>query len=250
MRILKSAGLVSSFNVANIDESIFMIAAKGLHTVASIIGVERDDLKWNEAPRKPRDYYFMRHFLAINDFRIILRKACAVTNIQLLGFIPDYYGERNENNVVAKYVKDIVLDMPASKEPVSHAPDGVFGLECNGKTALMFLEVDRGTEVLTDAKTGVLKALRFYSAYLLDGKYQRFAKDFNVPSFKGFRMLMITTNSERIQNIRSACDALHVPDKAKQFLWLASMEDISEKTLFAKVWRSVDSRDVTLYGIL
>ncbi|MDD4050264.1 MAG: hypothetical protein PHR28_00005, partial [candidate division Zixibacteria bacterium] len=62
--------------------------------------------------------------------------------------------------------------------------------------------------------------------------------------------LMITTNSERIQNIRSACDALHVPDKAKQFLWLASREDISEKTLFTKVWRSVDSRDVTLYGIL
>ncbi|MBK7143563.1 MAG: replication-relaxation family protein [bacterium] len=250
MRILKSAGLVSSFTVANIDEALFMVSTKGLHTVAATIGVDRDDLKWNETPSKPRDYYFMRHFLAINDFRITLRKACTAADIKLLGFIPDYYGERTSNGAVEKYIKDLVLDMPVSNAPVSHIPDGVFALESNGKAALMFLEVDRGTEVLSDAKTGVLKALRFYTAYLLDGKFQRFAKDFNVPAFKGFRLLLITTTKERAQNIRSACDALPAPDKAKQFLWIASVDDISEKTLFTKIWRSLDSRDESFYGIL
>lgn len=250
MRALKAQGLVSSFTVGNIDESIFMVASKGLNVVASTLGVERDDLKWNEAPSKPKDYYFMRHFLQINNFRIALRAACRKNDIKLLGFIPDYYGERNETGNVQKYIKDVVLDMPTSKEPVSHAPDGVFALENKGKAALMFLEMDRGTEVISDPTVGVLKALRFYSAYLLDGKYQRFAKDFGLESFKGFRVLMVTTTDERIQKIRSACDSLNVPDKAKQFLWLAAAENLSSRTLFTKVWRSADSRDNALYGVL
>lgn len=250
MRALKAQGLVSSFTVGNIDEAIFMVASKGLNVVASTLGVERDDLKWNEAPSKPKDYYFMRHFLQINNFRMALRAACRRNDIKLLGFIPDYYGERNETGNVQKYIKDVVLDMPTSKEPVSHAPDGVFALENKGKAALMFLEMDRGTEVISDPTVGVLKALRFYTAYLLDGKYQRFAKDFGVESFKGFRVLMVTTTDERILKIRSACDSLNVPDKAKQFLWLAAAENLSSRTLFTKVWRSADSRDNALYGVL
>ncbi len=250
MRALKTEALVSSFTVGNFDESIFMVTTKGLYTVASTLGVELDDLKWNETPSKPKDYYFMRHFLHINNFRIALRVACERREIKLLGFIPDYYGERTEKGNVQKYIKDVVIDKPTSKLPVSHAPDGVFALEHKGKAALMFLEMDLGTEVVSDPGTGVLKALGFYTAYLLDGKYQRYAGDFGVESFKGFRVLMITTTEERVDRIRSACDKLNVPVKAKQFLWLAPIDSLTSKTMFNKVWLSADSSDSKVYGIL
>ncbi len=248
MRLLKGAGLVQTFNVANIDESIFTLASRGMDKLAETIGVERKDLKWNDAQSKPKDYYFMRHFLAINDFRITLRQACWASGVRLLGFIPDYYGERSDSGNVQKYIKDIVIDKSATKDSVSHTPDGVFALEAKGKAALFFLEVDRGTEVISDPKAGVLKALKFYAAYLLDGKYQRFAKDFETEAFKGFRVLMVTTTRERVLNIRAACKTLDVPAKAKQFLWLSG-EELHEKSIFGPVWVSADADDRTTYRI-
>lgn len=249
MRALKASGFVASFTVANIDESIFMVSPHGLQAVAEALGIERDQLKWSETKAKPRDYYFMRHFLGINDFRIALTLACKTSDIRLLGFIPDYYGEKSERGVVTKYIRDVVCDVAHERREVAHTPDGVFALERDGKHALFFLEIDRGTEVVGDLAKGVLKSLRFYANYLLEGKYQRYATDFNVPEFKGFRSLLVTTNTVRLENIRSASKSLDVPDKAKRFHWVATDEQITLKTMFTPIWRSIDPSDSKQYQI-
>lgn len=249
MRILREADFVESFTVPNIEESIFSIAKKGLISVAESLGVEIDELKWTESRKKPKDYYFMQHFLAINDFRILLKEACDDSSITLLGFIPDYFGGKTASGGVRKYIKDIICDIQSDRVDISHTPDGVFALEKDGKSALFFLEIDRGTEVVSNTSRGVLKSLRFYMRYLLDGKYQRYAKDFGVESFKGFRSLYVTTSDKRLQNIRVATDILNMPSKAKRFHWITTFKDIQSKNIFKSIWVSIDPSDNCTYKI-
>ena len=249
LRLLKTACYVSAFTVASIDESIFTLSKQGLQAVGEALGVDRDQLKWTETNAKPRDYYFMRHFLAINDFRITLRLACEASGIQLLGFIPDYYGEKTNAGGVTKYIRDVICDIAHEQQEVSHTPDGVFALERNGKQALFFLEIDRGTEVVSDPDKGVLKSIRFYANYLLEGKYQRYAKDFGTSEFKGFRALYVTTTDIRLANIRQAAGALPVPVKAKRFNWITTFKQLIQSTIFTPIWYSIDPTDENRYQI-
>ncbi len=249
VRLLRNHGLLADFNIPNVDEAILTIGRNGLQEVAALLGVESSALRRSDIKNKPRDYYFMRHFLAINDFRIRLSLDCERVSLQLLGFIPDYYGERTERGGTAKYIKDAVCDIEGSRPDISHTPDGVFALEREHKAALFFLEIDRGTESVSDPDKGVLKAVRFYSNYLIDGKYQRYAKDFQTDEFKGFRALFVTTSDTRIANIRRATTELNVPAKAKRFLWLSSFDMIEKNGLFGPVWISSDENDQRIYRI-
>ena len=249
MRLLKKAGMVSSFDVANISESIFAVAKDGMQCVATVLGIEPDQLKWADVRTKPRDYYFMRHFLAINDFRIVLTRACDNSAVELLGFIPDYFGEMSKKGGVRKYIRDVVCDISADREEISHTPDGVFALRKNGKVALFFLEIDRGTEVVSNPSKGVLKSIRFYLSYLMQGGYCRYAKDFAVSEFRGFRSLHITSTEKRLSNIREACNALDVPTKAKLFQWITTSDRVSEESIFQPIWVSIDSIDSRSYQI-
>lgn len=249
MRILREAGYIKSFSVPNIDESIFLVAQKGINSVAKSLGVNTEELKWTETKAKPKDYYFMRHFLAINDFRIILKQACDNSTVKLLGFIPDYYGKKTGRHGVSKYIKDIICDIVSEQNEISHTPDGVFALEKNGKAALFFLEIDRGTEVVSNANKGVLKSIRFYLSYLLEGKYQRYSKDFNVNSFKGFRSLYVTTSDRRLQNIRQASESIKIPQKAKRFHWITTFNQLEDNDIFEPIWVSIDLNDSNSYRI-
>ena len=213
------------------------------------MGVDKSQLKWTETKAKPRDYYFMRHFLAINDFRITLTTACESSGIHLLGFIPDYYGEKSERGVVAKYIRDVICDVKDNRQEVSHTPDGVFALERDSKPALFFLEVDRGTEVVGDASRGVLKSIRFYANYLLNGKYQRYAEDFGITEFKGFRSLYVTTTDIRLANIRLAVEKLDIPSKTKRFSWITTEGELTAQSIFEPIWLSTDPADEKRYQI-
>ena len=249
VRVLKQHGCIATLHVAHIDEAILTLAPGGLRTVAEALGVERTELKWSSGTAKPRDHYFMRHFLAINGFRIALSHACVNSQVQLLGFIPDYYGEKARAGGVAKYIRDVICDVTTDRESISHTPDGVFALQKDGRVALFFLEIDRGTEIVSDPDKGVLKSLRFYANYLLDGKYQRYAEEFGVPEFKGFRSLYVTTSQARLTNIRQAAAKLNVPPKAKRFQWLTIADNIEEHKLFTPIWFSCDLEDPENYQI-
>lgn len=85
--------------------------------------------------------------------------------------------------------------------------------------------------------------------YLLNGKYQRYAKDFEVDSFKGFRSLFITTSEKRLENIRQATESINMPQKAKRFHWITTFEKIHDGNVFEPVWVSIDINDFHSYQI-
>src|SRR5262249_17580381 len=150
MKALLDMGFVKSFTAPHIPERIFYLDKKGAEIVAIETRLTMEELDWRSHQRVPKDYYFLRHFLAINDFRITLILACQRSDLSLVGFIPEFVGEKNDSGFVKKYLRDHVQDY-------SHTPDAVFCLEKDGKPALFFLEIDRGGEVLTDETKGFLK---------------------------------------------------------------------------------------------
>lgn len=276
LRALLSLGYVKSFVAPHVTERIFHLDTLGAKTVADRLGVDTSELKWMNGSRPPKDYYFLRHFLKSTDFRIALTEACreqSDNNLRLLGFIPEYYGERDavtDGRSVTKYVKDFVCDINRPSEKFSHAPDAVFALGKNNTPALFFLEIDRGTETISNSEKGVLKCIRFYLNYLVSGGYRRYETDFgSTTPFKGFRALIVTTSQVRVENIRRAAGVLPFDAKAKRFVWLTDEAQVygqasdavdgsdtgstsrgsNSTNIFQPVWRSADADDEHQYRI-
>jgi hypothetical protein len=143
---------------------------------------------------------------------------------------------------VKKYLRDRVQEY-------SHTPDGVFCLEKDGKPALFFLEIDRGGEVLSDPTKGFLKCVVFYLNYWSGTAWKRYEKDFH-REFRTFRMLTVTTSSERLAHMREAVTAYPFGNsQAKRFLWGTIQGNVAVDWLFERIWQPMDTADNTLYGI-
>ena len=197
----------------------------------------------------PKDYYFLKHFLAINDFRILITQACEANPIDLLGFIPEYIGEQTKEGHVKKYIRDRIADISFSAFSYSHTPDAVFALEKDGKSALFFLEIDRGIEVVSDSSKGFLKCAVFYLNYWVDRGWERYNSDFK-QEFNTFRTLVVTTSQTRLQHMREAVTGLSFPkEQAKRFLWGTIQSWLRVDSVFEPIWQSLDMNDQTPYRI-
>lgn len=251
LRVLRELGFLKDFTVPGVEEGIYHLDQRGAELVAGELQVEVSDLKWNRTQRSPKDYYFLRHFLKLNEFRIYLTLACRDNEggICLLGFIPEYYGEKTVQKGVVKYIKDFVCDLHNQSERISHTPDAVFALEKEGKPALFFVEIDRGTETISDEEKGFLKCVRFYLNYLIEGKYRRYRSEFQCGEFKGFRTLIVTNSQARLDNMREVVGRFDFPQQAKRFLWATTDDRLSPQTLFDPIWHSLDHTDGNRYRI-
>jgi hypothetical protein len=249
IQALLELGFIKSFTAPHIPERIFYLDKKGAEIVAIESRVPFEDLEWYSHTRAPKDYYFLRHFLAINDFRITLTLACQKSTIHLSGFIPEYVGEKTGEGHVKKYIRSKVNDIAFSAVSYSHTPDAVFSLEKDGRAALFFLEIDRGGEVLTDSQKGFLKCVVFYLNLWSGTVWKRYEKDFG-REFNAFRVLIVTTSQERLKHMRDAVTAYPFPQNlAKRFLWGTIQSHVTTDWLFESMWQSMDTSDTTLYRI-
>lgn len=252
LRILTADEYVGGFTAAGTSETVYYLERKGVEVVASYLRVSLDDLKWTRSTRTPKDYYFLRHFLKANDFRIALTQAVnsADTGVKLLGYIPEYYGERTEKGGSVKYIRDFICDTHNQSAIIYHTPDAVFALEKDGKAALFFLEMDRGTEALTNPEKGFLKCLHFYLNYWVGGKYQRYSEDFRCEAFRNFRTLFVTTSQARVDNMRQAAKDVNIePSQVKRFIWLTADDRLARDSMFQSIWQSADIADNNYYKI-
>lgn len=253
LRLLGAAGYVSTFRSPAVPDRLVALARKGAEAVAERLSVPFGELGWDGRRQQPKDYLFLKHFLAANDFRIALTKACAGRgDVRLLGFLPEHLVERTPAGSVQKYLRDVIADVGGPGHKITHTPDAVFALERGDKAALFFLEIDRGTEALRDAERGFLKIVRFYLSYLLGSGYQRYREDFGAgEQFKAFRVLVVTSSPQRLENIRTHCGAVPFdPAHAKRFIWLATEEVLGDETILSRRWASLDPGDGERYAIV
>ena len=243
---------ITRFKSPAISEYLYHLDTAGFDLVAEHLDVNPDRLPGRKPSQSPKDYYFLRHFLKINDFRIALTQACnASSELELVGFIPEYLGRKTEGGGTEKYIKDIVSDKQRPRYTIRHTPDAVFSLGKNGKAALFFLEIDRGTEAVSNEEKGFLKTLKFYLNYWVDDRYQRYQEEFNIPEpFRNFRTLVVTTSPKRLHHMREACTALSFqPAHAKRFIWLTTYEYMTPGQLFTNIWQSAETGDERRYAI-
>jgi hypothetical protein len=237
LQTLHTLGYLKSFSTPNLYERIFYLDKKGAEVIAYEWKTDIASLNWHRHSQ-PKDYYFLKHFLAVNDFRITLTLACLQSPLQLIGFIPEYIGEQTKQGFVKKYVRDRVKNL-------SHTPDAVFALEKNNKPALFFAEIDRGTELITDPEKGLLKAIIFYLHYWQAKGYSRYEKDFQ-RQFETARVLILTTTQTRLQHIREVVTKLDfTPKYVKRFLWGTT----ENEKIFSSVWQALDTSDTEVYAI-
>lgn len=251
LRRLTEHDYLEAFTVLGISERLFRLTRRGAELVASRLGVEPGDLLWSPSTKAPKDYYFMRHFVRLNDVRIALSQACEDGPAELRGFIPEYYGTRKASGRVVKYVKDVTFDVARPHDRIPHTPDAVFSLEKSGRAALFFLEVDRGTETLSNPDKGVLKMVRFYLSYLASGGYERYADDFKAETFRSFRALVVTSSEKRLHNMRETATAA-LSDRLRKGLravWGATFEVATAERILTPVFRSFDANDERTYAI-
>jgi protein involved in plasmid replication-relaxation len=242
LRILKKGGFVKTFHAPAISERIFHLDKAGAKLVAAELETEVEELSWYNYSKTPKDYYYLRHFLAINDFRILITQTCEDSPITLLGFIPEYIGEKTREGHVKKYLRDRVKEY-------SHTPDAVFALKKDGNAAIFFLEIDRGLETVSDPEKGFMKCAVFYLNYFVARKYERYESDFGT-AFKSFRSLVITPSEKRLQHMREAVTNLaFTPPQAKRFIWGTTEEKATKHLFFEAIWQSMDSGDDRMYTI-
>jgi protein involved in plasmid replication-relaxation len=196
LQILSALGYITPFTAPALSERIFYLNKKGAEIISVQLQLPFEELSWNRITRQPKDYYFLRHFLAVNDFRILLTHACTQSAVFLLGFIPEYMREQTKDGYVKKAIRDNV-------NTLSHTPDAVFALEKNGKSALFFLEIDRGTEIVSNPEKGLLKAIVFYLHYWKSQNWRQY-ETLLQGDFKTFRALIVTTSKQRMYNLREA----------------------------------------------
>ena len=131
----------------------------------------------------------------------------------------------------------------------SHTPDAVFSLEKDGRPALFFLEIDRGSEIVSDPEKGFLKCIVFYLHYWKEKKWIRYNEDFQ-REFRSFRLLVVTTSNERLTHMREAVTRFPFPDsQVKRFLWGTIHSWLRVETVFDPIWQSMDTADETAYRI-
>jgi hypothetical protein len=248
LQALVGGKFLKTFTVPSIMGRIFLLDSHGAEFVAAALQVEVNDLFWHRRQKTPKDYYFLRHFLAINDFRIALTHACHNSPISLVGFIPEYIGEKTSKGEVKKYLRDKVCHITSPARYISHTPDAAFALEKDGNKALFFLEIDRGTEIVSDPEKGFLKAIVFYLNYWMSKQFKKYEQDFGNAEFTLFRALFVTTSPRRLQDMREAVTNYDFPRKrAKQLIWGAT--DVTRDNIFSPIWKAMDTTDDTIYTI-
>lgn len=249
LRALTGLGYLKGFLAPQVEQHLYYLGKSGAEWVAAHLQVAITDLGFNRTARPPENPLFIRHFLGINDFRISLALACQNAALSLRGFIPEYVGEKALEGNLKKYIRDVVCDVTSPAEKISHTPDATFALEKNGTCALFFLEIDRGTEVVSNPQKGVLKSIQFYLSYLASGQYQRYQEDFQCSPFNAFRVLYVTSSQERINNIRRAATEFLGEERALKLLWFTEQQNITPTTLLTPIWRSANASDNSLYRI-
>jgi hypothetical protein len=253
LRLLASAGYVTTFTPTASADRLVTLVKKGAEAVAEELGVPLDQLGWDPKRAEPKDYLFLKHFLAASDFRITLTQACAARpELRLLGFIPEHVVDGAAGSDLKKKVKDVTTDTMNPGQKIFHQPDGVFALQRGESSALFFLEIDRGTEVLSNPDRGVLKHVRFYLSSLVSGSYQRYQQEFGLAKpFRAFRTLFVVSSAERLKNIREICGtSMFNPEHAKRFIWLTTEQALLDPDLLARSWTALGPSDSRGYSIV
>lgn len=205
--------------------------------------------------KKPRiSLSGVQHTLALNNVRIAFEQGCREREgINLVGFIPEYEGRKGnalQHGRPERATQDSVQDSARFGRQTVLIPDAIICLESarTGVRGLFFLEVDMGSEKLlagTHGTYSLLDKMLRYQDYKTSRGFERYSDMFGF-EFKGFRVLTLMNNDNRIQRLRRELTGRGI----QRFIWFAEITTMTQKTLFDKIWSVTNVSDKDKYSII
>lgn len=225
---------------------------KGGHT---ILKDEGEALGWDVEPYRQVNVTSrwspqMFHRLDTLDALVALeRDVRSLTSYRLVKTLVEYRREKHGREWRAE-TTDYVADPPIAENKI--VPDAGFVLESTetGRRALFLIEIDCGTERLTTGKVDAISRsfvhkLRQYDRYIYSGRVK--ARYKHLGDFSNFRLLVVTTSQNRIENMRRASTSLEAD--CDQFYRFATLEETTTNFLHAG-WKSRSVADQKSYQLI
>ena len=214
---------VPALNSFGSTKAIYTLAPKGASVVARDRKVDERELDWR-ARHNDRELYFMRHTLAINDFRIALTLAA-----QEPGLAVSWTDERA---LKRREMKDYVDDPKHQGRQLVVVPDGYFTIDHGGHNRGFAVEIDRATVEEKPFKQKV----RAYGEWKVSGTYERRY------GTKSLRVLWVVADvsrdSTRLERIKRWTEA----ENGRSLFWFAMLDELTpESVLDGEVWRKAGS---------
>jgi DNA-binding Lrp family transcriptional regulator len=169
---------------------------KGAAWLKRELSLQFHQLDWKQKSQVAR--LFLEHALLVSDIMVAVELACRKRNDIRLLLANDLQIAKMRDPFQWK------VDI-GQRQKCGVIPDRVFGFEVNGKQCWYFLEADRGTMPITrgnlDQTSFQRKLLAYEATWSQNLHRTRFG-------WQRFRVLTVTTGSERVQGIKQACQGL------------------------------------------
>jgi hypothetical protein len=168
---------------------VYGLGNKGMALLEREDGIARRKLDWTASNRTAMRH-FIEHTLAVAEAMVAVESSCRGTDIELIPYSDTAF----KWSVPVRYDNTVVT--------VGIIPDRVFGLRNKRRPteiAWFFLEADRATMPVQRRSLKQTSFARKLIAY-----YETWRRGVLVTEFPRFRVLTITTSSERVENLMAA----------------------------------------------
>jgi hypothetical protein len=201
--------------------AIYTLGKHGATVLVERFGYDRDNLRLIRGGTIV--WHQLEHLLKINDIRIAITQAAAAQ-----GWTLEEWRDETSFRAHPDYVMVEDRQGRAHEKPVF--PDGYACLATSKGKTRFFLEVDRGTEVLS--KFGPQIAV--YEAYVDSGQYhERFQA-------KSLRVLIVTTTQRRMKSLQTT--TLRAGGDSKY--WFTTFDEITPETVLTQaIWEQIGSQE-------
>lgn len=197
---------------------------KGAAWLKRELSLQFHQLDWKQKSRVGR--LFLEHALLVSDIMVAVELACRKRkDIRLLSA-----DDLRIPNMREPFQWKVDIDQ---RQKCGVIPDRVFGLEVNGQQCWYFLEADRGTMPMTrgnlDQTSFQRKLLAYEATWSQNLHRTRFG-------WQRFRVLTVTTSSQRVQGIIEVCQGL--AHGHGLFLFLDSVSLAKHGDILTNPWQS------------
>ena len=253
LRRLEVARLIQRHRTDALGTYAVTLTSKGAEQLRNVSPHALEAASSGRRPVRLPGEFFLRHMVAVNDFRIALELAVQERpDVELLGVLTDTartaVGPAMQPRAI---LSESVSFGAGDQDRLTHVPDLAFALRRGDRQALFLVELDRGTEVVGDPKRGVGLFLRFYLRALVTSGFRGLGSRLGGSAgFHGFRVLVVTTTAARVEAIRARWGTMPVqPEQAKQFIWLSNSDALHSRALLEHGWAALDPRVAQSYVI-
>jgi hypothetical protein len=198
---------------------VYTITALGAEVLAATYDYTSDD--FHLATKQLLNVGKLPHLLAVNDVRVAITRAAKQAGLRPVEWIDEFAFRAQPD-----YVNVKVSGGRQRRKPVY--PDGYFSLKVPQGDVRCFVEVDRGTEGLSQFKSQI----EIYQEYMLSGRYtERFQT-------KSLRILIVSTSSQR--RLDSLKKAVAQAGGSSRYWFLVFKVPFAGNLLTDAVWQRLD----------